>query len=89
MARSHHEPEASTATGSHAPEPTNPRPSRPSLIPEEPEFNLEYLRFAFQQDPKRLYEQILEALHQRDDAKAEAKEQRVHLAKLSLQNNSL
>jgi hypothetical protein len=39
------------------------------LIPEEPEFNLEYLRFAFQQDPERLYEQILEALYQRDDAK--------------------
>jgi hypothetical protein len=62
MARSHTEPEASTATSSHAPEPTNAR-SRPSLIPEEPEFNLKYLRFAFQQDLKRLYEQILEALH--------------------------
>jgi hypothetical protein len=57
MARSHHKPEASPQ------EPTNPRPSRPSLIPEEPEFNLEYLRFAFQQDPKQLYKQILEALY--------------------------
>jgi len=47
MAQSHHKPEASTTTSSHAPEPTNPRLSRPSLIPEEPEFNLEYLRFAF------------------------------------------
>ena len=89
MARSYHEPEASTITSSYAPKPTNPRPSRPSLIPEKPEFNLEYLQFAFQQDPKRLYKQILEALHQRDNAKAKAKEQRVHLAKLSLQNNSL
>jgi hypothetical protein len=26
---------------------TNPRLSRPSLILKEPEFNLEYLRFAF------------------------------------------
>jgi hypothetical protein len=57
MARSHHELEASPQ------EPTNPRLSRPSLILEEPEFNLEYLRFAFKQDPKRLYKQILEALH--------------------------
>jgi hypothetical protein len=47
MARSYHELEASTATSSYALEPTNPRPSRPSLIPEEPEFNLKYLRFAF------------------------------------------
>jgi hypothetical protein len=47
MARSHYELEASTATSSHALEPTNPRLSRPSLILEEPEFNLEYLRFAF------------------------------------------
>ena len=63
MARSYHKLEASTATSSYAPKPTNPRPSRPSLISEEPEFNLEYFRFAFQQDPKRLYKQILEALH--------------------------
>ena len=63
MARSYHELEASTATSSHAPKPTNPRPSRPSLILKEPEFNLEYLRFAFQQDPKRLCKQILEALY--------------------------
>ena len=47
MARSYHELEASTATSSHALELTNPRLSRPSLIPEEPEFNLEYLQFAF------------------------------------------
>jgi hypothetical protein len=47
MARSYYELEASTATSSHALEPTNPRLSRPSLILEEPEFNLEYLRFAF------------------------------------------
>jgi hypothetical protein len=46
MARSHHELEASPAASPH--EPTNPRLSRPSLIPEEPEFNLEYLQFAFQ-----------------------------------------
>ena len=58
MARSHHKAEAASPH-----EPTNTRPSRPSLILEEPEFNLEYLRFAFQQDPKRLYEQILEALY--------------------------
>jgi hypothetical protein len=61
MARSHHEPEAGPAASPH--EFTNPRLSRPSLIPKEPEFNLEYLRFAFQQDPKRLCEQILEALY--------------------------
>jgi len=47
MAQSYHELEASTATSSHALEPINPRLSRPSLILEEPEFNLEYLRFAF------------------------------------------
>ena len=47
MAQSYHELEASTATSSHALEPTNPRLSRPSLILKEPEFNLEYLRFAF------------------------------------------
>jgi hypothetical protein len=47
MARSHHELEASTATSSHALKPINPRLSRPSLISKEPEFNLEYLRFAF------------------------------------------
>jgi hypothetical protein len=61
MARSHHKLEASPAASPH--EPTNPRLSHPSLILEEPEFNLEYLRFAFQQDLKRLYKQILEALH--------------------------
>ena len=47
MAQSYHKPEASTATSSHALKPTNPRLSRPSLIPKEPEFNLEYFRFAF------------------------------------------
>jgi hypothetical protein len=47
MARSYYKLEASTTTSSHALEPTNPRLSRPSLIPKEPEFNLEYLRFAF------------------------------------------
>jgi len=41
------------------------------LIPEEPEFNLEYLRFAYQQNLERLCEQILEALYQPDDAKEE------------------
>ena len=47
MAQSYHELEASTATSSYTPKLTNPRLSRPSLIFEEPEFNLEYLRFAF------------------------------------------
>ena len=61
MARSNHKLEASPAASPH--ELTNPRLSYPSLILEEPEFNLEYLRFAFQQDPKRLYKQILEALY--------------------------
>ena len=42
---------------------TNTWLSRPSLIFKEPEFNFEYLRFAFQQDPKRLYKQILEAFY--------------------------
>jgi hypothetical protein len=47
MARSHYKLEASTATSSYAPKPTNPRPSRPSLIPKKPEFNLKYLQFAY------------------------------------------
>jgi len=47
MARSYHKLEASTTTSSHTPKPINPRLSRPSLILEEPEFNLEYFRFAF------------------------------------------
>jgi hypothetical protein len=47
MARSYYKLEANTATSSYTLEPTNPRLSRPSLIPKEPEFNLEYLRFAF------------------------------------------
>jgi hypothetical protein len=45
MARSHYELEASLAASPH--KPTNPRLSRPSLILEEPEFNLKYLQFAF------------------------------------------
>jgi hypothetical protein len=45
MAQSHYELEAIPAASPH--ESTNPRLSRPSLILEEPEFNLEYLRFAF------------------------------------------
>ena len=63
MAQSYHELEASTATSSYALKLINPRLSRPSLIFKEPEFNFEYLRFAFQQDPKRLYKQILEAFY--------------------------
>jgi len=47
MAQSYHKLEASTITSSYALEPINPRLSRPSLILKEPEFNLEYLRFAF------------------------------------------
>jgi hypothetical protein len=47
MARSYYKLEASTATSSYALELINPRLSRPSLILKEPEFNLEYLRFAF------------------------------------------
>jgi len=47
MAQSHHKLEASTITSSHALKPTNPRLSRPSLIPKEPEFNLKYFQFAF------------------------------------------
>jgi hypothetical protein len=45
MAQSHHKLEASPAASPY--EFTNPRLSRPSLILKEPEFNLEYLRFAF------------------------------------------
>jgi hypothetical protein len=45
MARSYYKLEASPAASPH--EFTNPRLSRPSLILEEPEFNLEYFRFAF------------------------------------------
>jgi hypothetical protein len=47
IARSHYKLKANTATSSYAPKPINPRLSRPSLIPKEPEFNLKYLRFAF------------------------------------------
>jgi hypothetical protein len=45
MAQSYHELEASIAASPH--KLINPRLSRPSLILEELEFNLEYLRFAF------------------------------------------
>jgi hypothetical protein len=45
MARSYHELEASLTASPH--KSINPRLSRLSLIPKEPEFNLEYLRFAF------------------------------------------
>jgi hypothetical protein len=47
MAQSYHKLEASTITSFYALELINPRLSRLSLILEEPEFNLEYLRFAF------------------------------------------
>jgi hypothetical protein len=47
MARFYYELEASIATSSYALELINPRLSCLSLILEEPEFNLEYLRFAF------------------------------------------
>jgi len=65
MARSYYKLEASTTTSSYALELTNTRLSRPSLIlkDNEPEFNFEYLRFGFQQDPKQLYKQILEPLY--------------------------
>jgi len=43
MAQSYYKLEASTATSFYALELTNTRLSRPSLILEEPEFNLEYL----------------------------------------------
>jgi hypothetical protein len=45
MARSYYKLEASLAASPY--KLTNPRLSRPSLILEEPEFNLEYLQFAF------------------------------------------
>jgi hypothetical protein len=45
MARSYYKLEASPTTSPH--KPINPRLSRPSLILKEPEFNLEYLQFAF------------------------------------------
>jgi cell fate (sporulation/competence/biofilm development) regulator YmcA (YheA/YmcA/DUF963 family) len=47
MAQSYYKLEASTATSSYALELINPRLSRLSLIPKEPEFNLKYFRFAF------------------------------------------
>jgi hypothetical protein len=47
MAQSYHKLEASIITSSYALKLTNPRLSRPSLILKEPEFNLEYLQFAF------------------------------------------
>jgi hypothetical protein len=45
MAQSYYKLEAILAANPH--EFINPRLSRPSLILKEPEFNLEYLRFAF------------------------------------------
>jgi len=45
MAQSHYKLEASPAASPH--KSINPRLSRPSLILEKPEFNLEYLRLAF------------------------------------------
>jgi hypothetical protein len=45
MAQSHYKLEAIPATSPH--KSINPRLSRLSLILKEPEFNLEYLRFAF------------------------------------------
>jgi len=45
MAQSYYKLEASLAASPH--ESTNPRLSRPSLIPKEPEFNFKYLRFVF------------------------------------------
>jgi hypothetical protein len=45
MARSHYKLEASLAASPY--KLINPRLSRPSLIPKEPEFNLKYLQFAF------------------------------------------
>jgi hypothetical protein len=47
MAQSYHKLEASTITSFYALKLINSRLSRPSLIPKEPEFNLEYLQFAF------------------------------------------
>jgi hypothetical protein len=47
MAQSYHKLEASTITSSYAPKLINPQLSRLSLIPKKPEFNLEYLQFAF------------------------------------------
>jgi len=40
---------------------------RHSLAHEEPEFDFEYLKNAFAQDPQKLYQQIKEALYNRDD----------------------
>jgi hypothetical protein len=47
MARSYHELEASTITSSYALKLINPCLSRLSLILKKPEFNFEYLQFAF------------------------------------------
>ena len=68
MAQSYYKLEASNVASSQL-EFIDARPSCLSLILENPEFNLKYLRFAFQQDFKQLCKQILEALYQQDNAK--------------------
>ena len=47
IAWSYYKLEASLITSSYAPELTNTRLSRPSLILKKPEFNFKYLRFAY------------------------------------------
>ena len=60
--------EPDTANVSEAePEQRTGRP-RHSLAREEPEFDFEYLKSAFAHDPEKLYQQIKEALYNRDDA---------------------
>jgi len=95
------EPDA-TSVSDAEPEPRTGRP-RHSLAHEEPEFNFEYLKNAFAQNPQKLYQQITEALYNRDDAQEqnatlqaeaiahqeEALAQRQEMAELMIQNEQL
>jgi Zinc knuckle len=96
-------PEPDTVSVSEAePERRTGRP-RHSLAHEEPEFDFEYLKNAFAQDPQKLYQQIKEALYNRDDTQEqnatlqaeaiaqqeEALAQRQEMAELMIQNEQL
>jgi hypothetical protein len=103
MARSHHEGGASGTLdpGIETPntqqaEPER-RPTRFSLNPnEEEDFTLEYLQFAFRQNPEQLHDRINQALlrlntaeERVDTLEAEALRQRQHTAEVMIENESL
>jgi hypothetical protein len=79
-----------------APEPKNRTKPRHSLVDDGDDFTLEYLRTAFQTDPKQLFEQIDSALRRLLDTEeqvktleAEALSQRQDAAEVMIQNDGL